>query len=105
MTPAERTVAHLRIAAQTAAAHHAARQPHRDIQVARLLRLRDSYLAAAHVLSPHDPRRHRARCLAACAAWRAMAYQALTDGDAVLANRRRFLAKLRWREAMTVRVA
>jgi hypothetical protein len=105
MTPAERTVAHLRIAAEAAAAHHAARHPHRLAHVARLLRRRDDYLSAWRAMPPRDPRGHRARHLAACAAWRAMAYEALAEGHALLAWHRRAFAARSWREAMTVRVA
>ena len=87
MTPTERTVAHLRIAAERAAAHHSARIPRCEARVSDWLRRRDAYRAAHTALPIGDPRRARAAMLADHAAHRALAWQSLSVGDAAFARR------------------
>lgn len=105
MTPADRTVAHLRVAAEQAAQHHAARIGRSVERVNRWLRQRDAYSTAHRVLSPHDPRQQRAAVLAEWAAHRAMAWNGLARGDAETARAHRRHAARCFTAAHAIRIA
>lgn len=105
MTGTDRTVAHLRLAAERAAAHHSARHAPRLARMRRFLGLRDGYAAVANTLAPSDPRAWRAVELRDAAAYRALAWCALADGDAQQARHHRRQSVAAHRAAMAIRIA
>lgn len=105
MTPTERTVAHLRIAAETAVQHHAFRRARAEARTSHWLRQRDAYVAAAGALRSNDPRAHRALVLAEWAAHRALAWQALSRAEPVLTRAHLRHARRAWTAAHAIRIA
>lgn len=105
MTPAERTIAHLRLAAQAAAQHHAFRLVRAEARIRHWLRQRDAYRAAHAALAGHDPRSERAIALAYWAAHRALAWQALAAGEHEGARAHRRHARRAWTAAHAIRIA
>lgn len=101
-------VAELRALALAAARAASARQGRRrtlaQLRALHWVRWRDSYRAAANVLTQYDPRRARAVHLHDAAAFRVAAWSALASGDGVTAREMHRAAVRERRRAMSITV-